>query len=465
MLPKTDILSTEKQEITTVNLDSKIHGLFEVVTTLSDSKVYMIGSSVRRHLTHERNEFNDYDFVGVYNFDEIEASPLCKVISRHDKYGVMKVSIDGCDVDLIHNINIVDAISSRDITLSLLCMDETGKVVDPLGYFSDLENKIVRIEDPVKKIGSDPVRILRVLRFAVELEFQIDPATTDACISFADLLRGGTAKFEAPKIRKMNPEERSKLIDLARNLGIYDQLLSVFVNRGIEAIGKNTQLKNSIARLKDFLKTSNFYIYGGSLRDAALDSPISDIDVKLSTTPDELMALLNGNGYTETDDYHLPENTFFYNRKFNAISIRLEGMVYDFTFLENLDLESWYKNCDVNSNALMMDAASGVVLNSELLGKILIGVLELCDPNKEEMDPLKFANFLKQVAKIKGLILDPTSMSTITRNMPNIYKYFSENPRMLYRVKSIMGRENSSQVIDIIRALPQGEELLCLLEG
>ena len=49
MPPKIDILSTEEQEVTTVNLDSRIHGLFEVVAALSDSKVYMIGSSVRRH--------------------------------------------------------------------------------------------------------------------------------------------------------------------------------------------------------------------------------------------------------------------------------------------------------------------------------------------------------------------------------------------------------------------------------
>ncbi len=425
----------------------------------------MIGSSVRRHITHESNGFKDYDFVGIYDFDAIEASPLCQVISRHDKYGVMKVMINGCDVDLIHNTDIVDALSSRDITLSLLCMNSNGEIYDPLGYLSDFENKVIRIENPSRKVGSDPVRILRVLRFAIELGFQIDPETLEACIAYADLLRGGTAKFEAPKIRKLEPNNRESLMTLARNIGIEDQLMSVFVNKGKELIANNAELRISIDRLRSFLNSSNFYIYGGSLRDAALEKSISDVDVKLSITPEEFINYLNTKGYSETDDYHLPEGQFFFNRRFNAISIRLEGMVYDFTFMDNLNLESWYKNCDINCNALMMDAASGIVLNSELLGKILIGVLELCDTEKEELDPLKFANFLKQVSKAKGLILDQASMDVIIRNMPQIYQYFSDNPRMLYRIKGILNRDNSSQAIDIIRSLPQGIELLSLMEG
>ena len=465
MVLKTEILNTNNQEVVKVELDAKLQNLFEITNVLSQSNVYMIGSSVRRHITHESNGFNDYDFVGIYDFDEIESSPLCKVISRHDKYGVMKVIIGDCDVDLIHNTDIVNALSTRDITLSLLCMNGNGEIYDPLGYLPDFKNKIIRVDNPNQKIGSDPVRILRVLRFAIELGFEIETDTLVACIKHADLLRDGTAKFEAPKIRKLQPAHRENLITLARNIGVEEQLMSVFVNKGKELIAKNSELKISIDRLKSFLNSSNFYIYGGSLRDAALEESISDIDVKLSITPEEFINYLNTRGYTETDDYHLPKSQFFFNRRFNAISIRLDDMVYDFTFMDNLNLESWYKSCDINCNALMMDAASGIVLNSELLGKILIGVLELCDTEKGELDPLKFANFLKQVSKAKGLILDQASMDVITKNMPQIYQFFNENPRMLYRIKGIMNRDNSSQAIDIIRSLPQGNNLLSLMEG
>lgn len=465
MTPKIDILSAEEQEITAVNLDSKLQSLFQVVGKLSDSEVYMIGSSVRKHITHETNGFNDYDFIGIYNFDAIESSTLCEVISRHDKYGVMKVRIDGCEVDLIHNTSVMDAISSRDITLSLLCMDSNGRIFDPLGYFIDFESKVVRIEDSKNKVVKDPVRIVRVLRFAIELGFEIEPDTLKSCIAHADLLRGGTAKFEVPKIRKLDPDRRKAFLELAYDLGIGDQVMSVFRNKGVEIIKSNEEFRRHVDRLIDFLGFSNFYIYGGSLRDSVLERDIGDIDAKLTMSPNDFIEILRQKGYEETENYHLPEGYFFYNRRFNAISVRLDDMVYDFTFIHDLDLDEWYRNCDVNCNALMMNVATGNVLNSQILDKIMLGVLELCDPDQEEMDPLKFTNYLKQIAKTKGLILDQKSVDAMAMNMPRIYEYFKDNPRMLYRIKSIIGRDNSAQAIDIIRTLPGGQALLGLMEG
>jgi hypothetical protein len=377
----------------------------------------------------------------------------------------MKVRIAGCEVDLIHNTDLIEALTSRDITISLLCMNAKGRIYDPLNYFADFENRVVRIVDPENKIVKDPTRIIRVLRFATELGFEIEQTTLKACMRHADLLRTGTAKFEVPKIRKLAPEFRQSFIALAQNLGIADQVMSVFRNKGVEIVTSNQELKLHVSKLKEFLGFSNFYVYGGSLRDTVLDRPIGDIDSKLNISTDEFINLLLLKGYEETDDHHLPEGYFFFNRRFNAVSIRLDGMVYDFTFIEHLDLDIWYQSCDLNCNALIMDAESGVILNSNLLDKVLLGVLELCDITQAELDPLKYINFLKYISKTKDLILDPTSIESLLKNMGNIYQYFKKIPRMIYRLKSILNRDNSDEAIDIIRRIPEGQLLLSLMES
>jgi len=87
----------------------------------------------------------------------------------------------------------------RDFTINGLLMDpESGSVVDFVGGRPDLENRLVRaIGDPGERFGEDHLRLLRAVRFAARLNFDIEGATFEAIRSHHDLI----AKVSAERVR------------------------------------------------------------------------------------------------------------------------------------------------------------------------------------------------------------------------------------------------------------------------
>ncbi|MCX7992793.1 MAG: CCA tRNA nucleotidyltransferase, partial [Fimbriimonadales bacterium] len=79
----------------------------------------------------------------------------------------------------------------RDFTVNTLLENlHTGEIVDPLGVgLTDLQAKLLRTpRDPHETFYEDPLRMLRAVRFAVQLGFTIDPAAYQAILEQADRL-------------------------------------------------------------------------------------------------------------------------------------------------------------------------------------------------------------------------------------------------------------------------------------
>jgi putative nucleotidyltransferase with HDIG domain len=70
----------------------------------------------------------------------------------------------------------------RDFTINGLLMDpESGEVLDFVGGRADLENRLVRaIGDPDARFREDHLRLLRAVRFAARLDFEIESGTFEA---------------------------------------------------------------------------------------------------------------------------------------------------------------------------------------------------------------------------------------------------------------------------------------------
>ena len=70
----------------------------------------------------------------------------------------------------------------RDFTINGLMMEaDTGKVLDYVGGRADLERRVVRaIGDPHARFGEDHLRLVRAVRFAARLGFEIESATFEA---------------------------------------------------------------------------------------------------------------------------------------------------------------------------------------------------------------------------------------------------------------------------------------------
>ncbi|MBI3088765.1 MAG: hypothetical protein HYY99_00675, partial [Candidatus Colwellbacteria bacterium] len=63
------------------------------------------------------------------------------------------------------------------------------KIIDPFNGQADLKNKLVRaVGEPEKRFGEDALRLMRAVRFAAELDFQIEEQTSEAIKESASLL-------------------------------------------------------------------------------------------------------------------------------------------------------------------------------------------------------------------------------------------------------------------------------------
>lgn len=89
---------------------------------------------------------------------------------------------------------IEDDLSRRDFTVNAMGMElgitnkESG-VIDPYGGEADLKNKLIRaVGDPDERFNEDALRLMRAVRFAAELGFEIEEKTAEVVARHAGLL-------------------------------------------------------------------------------------------------------------------------------------------------------------------------------------------------------------------------------------------------------------------------------------
>ncbi len=89
---------------------------------------------------------------------------------------------------LTEDATLDDDIRRRDFTVNTLLMDFDGNVRDPLGRgLADLEARVLQTPaDPVQTFNDDPLRMLRAIRFAAQLGFDLAPELLPAMRKMRD---------------------------------------------------------------------------------------------------------------------------------------------------------------------------------------------------------------------------------------------------------------------------------------
>jgi poly(A) polymerase len=134
----------------------------------------------------------------------------------------------------------------RDFTVNTLLMDFDGNVHDPLGRGrADLEARLLRTPaDPMQTFSDDPLRMLRAIRFAAQLGFELAPELLPAMRRLKDRLTSPVVSVErvADELRKMIVSERPGLaLELLDRAELLDAILpEVAAGKGVQQSGYHT---------------------------------------------------------------------------------------------------------------------------------------------------------------------------------------------------------------------------------
>lgn len=130
----------------------------------------------------------------------------------------------------------------RDFTVNAMLMDFEGSVIDPMGGRADLDRRLLRTPQPAEiTFSDDPLRMLRAIRLAAQLDFELAPDLLPAMRRLRDRAHPPVVSVEriTEELRKMLLSQRPRrALELLDQGGLMEMLLpEVFACHGVEQGG------------------------------------------------------------------------------------------------------------------------------------------------------------------------------------------------------------------------------------
>ncbi len=147
------------------------------------------------------------------------------VIIGREGFEVTTYRIDGEYTDgrhpkeVIFTPSLLEDLKRRDFTINAMAYDETHGLVDAFHGVSDLTTGMIRcVGDPLERFQEDALRMLRAVRFAAQLDFQMEQSTQNAVRRLAnDLSRISAERIQAELVKLVaspHPEYMKELYQL-----------------------------------------------------------------------------------------------------------------------------------------------------------------------------------------------------------------------------------------------------------
>lgn len=173
---------------------------------VSGFKAYAVGGCVRDSIMGR--EPNDWDMTTSALPDEIQKTfAQFKTIPTGIKHGTITVIIEGKPLEITtmridgeyqdnrrpETVEFTDEIamdlSRRDFTANAMAYNPNEGIVDPYGGRDDIKKGLIRcVGDPDKRFNEDALRIIRAMRFASVLGFDIEKNTAESIMKNRSLL-------------------------------------------------------------------------------------------------------------------------------------------------------------------------------------------------------------------------------------------------------------------------------------
>ena len=253
-----------------MNLKEKLSGpvfwMIRKTAGETHAEVYVVGGYVRDLLLHRPS--SDIDCVVLGNGVDF-ARKVCDGLAAQggetphlsvfEQFGTCKFEYNGMDIEFVgarketytpgsrkpqvSEGTLEDDQHRRDFSINAMALSLSngnfGELLDPFHGLEDLEAHCVRSHrDPDQSFEEDPLRMLRAVRFASQLYFDIEPDTFEAIMRNAAQIKTLSAERITEEFNKIllspQPSYGLRLLDAAGLLGLFfPEMLTL---KGVETI-------------------------------------------------------------------------------------------------------------------------------------------------------------------------------------------------------------------------------------
>lgn len=212
------------------------HSVFNTISKAASNlqlESYVIGGFVRDYIL-QRGTAKDIDIVAVGSGIEL-AKEVSKLLPGNPKiqifktYGTAMLKANEIEVEfvgarkesyrensrnpIVENGTLQDDQNRRDFTINALALNLSnnnfGDILDPFNGLEDLRSKIIRTPlDPDITYSDDPLRMMRAIRFATQLNFKIEENSLKAITKNKDRIKIITKERIVDELNKILLSEK-----------------------------------------------------------------------------------------------------------------------------------------------------------------------------------------------------------------------------------------------------------------
>ena len=203
-------------------------------------KIYAVGGAVRDRLLGRPVADQDYVVVGSTpeQMEKLGYRPVGKDFpvflhpQTHEEYALARTErktargYKGFEIHASPDVTLEQDLARRDLTINAIARDDDGQIIDPHRGVADLEAGILRHVGPA--FVEDPVRVLRVARFAARFGFAIAPETLEL---MREMVRNGEVDHLVPErvwqelSRGLMEDKPSRMLLALRECGALQRVL------------------------------------------------------------------------------------------------------------------------------------------------------------------------------------------------------------------------------------------------
>jgi tRNA nucleotidyltransferase (CCA-adding enzyme) len=203
-------------------------------------KIYAVGGAVRDQLLGRPVADQDYVVVGSTpeQMEQLGYRPVGKDFpvflhpQTHEEYALARTErktargYKGFEIHASPEVTLEQDLARRDLTINAIARDDSGNITDPHNGVADLKAGILRHVSHA--FVEDPVRVLRVARFAARFGFTIAPETLEL---MREMVRNGEVDHLVPErvwqevSRGLMEDRPSRMLLALRDCGALERIL------------------------------------------------------------------------------------------------------------------------------------------------------------------------------------------------------------------------------------------------